>query len=214
MRFLLSFFLLTSPLFGQLTWETRVIDLAASPKDNFAEGTFKFKNSGKYPVTILKTESSCGCTSAKLEKKVYAPGESGQVVQRYKIGWSRTPLHQTGLTVVTDDPSEPKTLIGMRVTVETIVQIDPEVLWWKLGEAVSARNANIKIVRSTPLNLISAETTTPGWKVKLITVIPGWEYQVQITPADLSKAQSAVFLIKPEVSPATPKPFQIRARVK
>jgi hypothetical protein len=213
MRFLLLFFILGGSLCAQLAWETRVLDLGASPKDDYVEGTFRFKNSGNYTVTILKTETSCGCTSGKLTKKVYAPGESGELVERYKVGWSRG-FHQTGLTVVTDDASCPKTLVGMRIMIERSAEIAPEVLWWKLGSPPSKQEATIKVVRATPLNLISAETSTPGWTVKLAPVVPGWEYRVQIAPADLSREQSAVVIIKPESSDPNPQFFRIRARVK
>jgi len=214
MRILLAFFILSGTVFGQLAWETRVIELGATPKDDVIEGTFRFKNSGSYPVTILKTETSCGCTSAKLEKKYYTPGESGELVERYKVGWSRG-LHQTGLTVVTDDPSAQKTLLGMKIMIEKSAEITPEVLWWKGGDAPSAQEATIKIIRSTPMNLVSAETTSPGWSLKLETVTPGWEYRVHITPLNLAPNHpAALVLVKPEASPSNPLSLRIRARVK
>jgi len=214
MRFLLPFLFLTGTVFGQLTWETRVIELGASPKDEVVEGTFRFKNSGTYPVTILKTETSCGCTSAKLDKKTYAPGEAGELVERYKVGWSRG-LHQTGLTVVTDDPTAPKTLVGMRIMIEKAAEITPEVLWWKTGDAPSAQQTTIKIARATPMKLVAAETNSPGWTVKLIPIIPGWEYRVELIPSDLSPNHSAALIrVIPEPGPENPRALQIRARLK
>lgn len=214
MRFLLVFFILSSTVFAQLTWENRVIELGASPKDDLVEGTFRFKNSGNYPVTILKTETSCGCTSAKLAKKYYAPGESGELIERYKIGWSRG-LHQTGLTVITDDPATPKLLLGMKIMIEKSAEIAPEVLWWRASEPPSMQEARIKIVRATPMNLVSAETSTPGWNVKLVPVIPGWEYRLQVTPSGKSQgSQPALISVKPEASPSNPLSLRIRARVK
>jgi hypothetical protein len=39
-----------------LTWKTSVREINASPKDDVVEGSFPFKNTGNYPVTILKLE--------------------------------------------------------------------------------------------------------------------------------------------------------------
>src|SRR5262249_18492944 len=140
--------------------------------------------------------------------------ESGTLVGRYKVGWSKGGLHQTAITVTTDDASSSKTMLGMRIMVEETAEISPEVLWWKKGSAPSTQEAAIHVVRSTPLNLISAETVSTDWTVKLIPVTPGWEYKVRITPSDLFQAQSAVFLVNPAPAPGNPQPFRIRARVK
>ena len=130
------------------------------------------------------------------------------------MGWSRG-LHQTGLTLVTDDASAPKTLLGMKIMIEKSAELTPEVLWWKTGDSPSTQEATIKIVRSTPMNLISAETSTPGWAVKLVPVTPGWEYRVRITPLDLAPDRSAALVVvKPEASPSNPLSLRIRARVK
>jgi hypothetical protein len=41
--------------------------------------SFPFENKGKTPVEIVKVKSSCGCTTAKLDKMVYQPGEAGSI---------------------------------------------------------------------------------------------------------------------------------------
>jgi hypothetical protein len=199
-------------LLAQLTWETRVVQLAATPKDDFVEGVFRFKNTGDHPVSILKTVTTCGCTSAKVEKRAYAPGESGALVQRYRIGWNRG-LHNASIRVVTDDSPSP-TILGMRVMIEKIAEAVPEVLWWKVGDSPSPQEVTIKIVRSTPLELVSAKASNSDWAAKLETVTPGWEYRLRVVPGDLSRAQSAVVAVNAQAAQESLPPIKIRARVK
>ncbi|MDH4182828.1 MAG: DUF1573 domain-containing protein [Nitrospinota bacterium] len=41
--------------------------------------SYPFRNAGPDPFTIVKTETSCGCTIAKTSFREYAPGETGQI---------------------------------------------------------------------------------------------------------------------------------------
>ena len=43
-------------------------------------------NEGQTAVTNESLKPSCGCTTAELEKKTYAPGEKGEVRARFDIG--------------------------------------------------------------------------------------------------------------------------------
>ena len=48
--------------------------------------TFAFRNIGDDPVTIMRVTSSCGCTTPRLDKRTYAPSESGAITARFEIG--------------------------------------------------------------------------------------------------------------------------------
>ncbi len=52
---------------------------------------FEFKNTSNRAVTITGLDTSCSCTLAELEKRIYAPGESGRVHVMFEVG------DQTGL---------------------------------------------------------------------------------------------------------------------
>ena len=70
MRICLIFLLfLVQSAFGGLTWETayREIQVPASQKDLLVD--FPFKNAGPDRVDISSIETSCGCTSAKVDSK-------------------------------------------------------------------------------------------------------------------------------------------------
>jgi len=80
--------------------------------------TFKFKNTGNVPLTIISATASCGCTIPNKPEEPILPGEIGEldVIFRPKEGQAGTHVTKK-ITVVAN--TEPK---------ETYLQIEAEVL--------------------------------------------------------------------------------------
>lgn len=64
---------------GHLAFEHSFFDFGTVTEGDIIRHTFKFKNVGAGKVNIVKTETSCGCTTANGALKEYAPGESGEM---------------------------------------------------------------------------------------------------------------------------------------
>lgn len=62
-----------------LTFERKAIDLGNIEVGTKAIALFHFKNTGNSPLVIKAVKPGCGCTTAELKKKNYAPGESGTI---------------------------------------------------------------------------------------------------------------------------------------
>lgn len=63
-----------------IKFETTTIDLGnIREADGTARTAFKFKNTGTAPLIILKSTTSCGCTTAKGPEKPIAPGAEGEI---------------------------------------------------------------------------------------------------------------------------------------
>jgi len=78
---------------------------------------FMIKNTGKSPLNIRKTHSSCGCTVAELAKETLQPGE--EVVLKVTFNTSgRRGTQQKSITIYSNDPLKPV----QRVTVKASVQ--------------------------------------------------------------------------------------------
>ena len=204
---------LTATAGAQLKWDRKFADLRASPEDGQVEVRFPFVNSGGYPVTVQKLKSSCGCTTASLAKASYAPGEHGEVVARFEIG-NRTGYNEKNVTVTTNDPAAPETVLGFRVYVWKTVLMTPAVLFWKPGEEKTAQTVRIKIVRDEPLNLVRAECSSPAWQAKLQTIKPGREYRVDVTLLDSKPDAAGVVTVVSDSPKEDPQIFRIRLRVK
>ncbi len=64
---------------GHIIFEHSFFDFGTVTEGDIVKHTFKLKNDGAGQVKILKTETSCGCTTAKGAIREYAPGESGEM---------------------------------------------------------------------------------------------------------------------------------------
>lgn len=62
-----------------LVFESSFYDFGTVTEGDVVKRTFKFRNEGSVPIKIIKTETSCGCTTANGALKEYAPGEQGEM---------------------------------------------------------------------------------------------------------------------------------------
>lgn len=58
----------------------------AAVGDTQVAHSFPFTINGNARITITDIKTSCGCTTAKLDKTTYAPGESGNITATFIIG--------------------------------------------------------------------------------------------------------------------------------
>ena len=64
---------------GHLAFEESFYDFGNVTEGDIVKHTFRFHNDGAETVRIAKTETSCGCTTAKGALKEYAPGLPGEM---------------------------------------------------------------------------------------------------------------------------------------
>ena len=198
---------------AQLKWEREFVDLRASPEDERVEIRFPFKNEGQKPVTVKKLKTSCGCTTATLSKLTYQPGERGVVVALFEIG-NRVGFNDKNIQVTTDDPDEPETNLAFRIYIWKTVTITPSVLFWKPEEVRGTKTIRLRVSQEMSLNLVHVESSSPAWRVELVTVNPGWEYEVKVTRVEASKVTSGVVTVFADTPELNPQFFKIRLRVK
>lgn len=67
---------------------------------------FKLTNEGKTPLVIRAVNTSCGCTIARLSKKVVAPGETITISAQFDTK-GREGMQQKAIDVITNAPNSP-----------------------------------------------------------------------------------------------------------
>jgi hypothetical protein len=72
--------------FGALSWTNQKVELTAKPGEKEVIGLFRFVNSGNTTITVTDIKPGCGCTTAELIKRTYAPGEAGEIKAVFTIG--------------------------------------------------------------------------------------------------------------------------------
>ncbi|MFC1676334.1 DUF1573 domain-containing protein [Planctomycetota bacterium] len=94
---------------------------------------FKFTNTGKSALKIGKIKAACGCTVPKMNKKVYAPGESGFINITYKAGSSPAKASKN-LTVPSNDPENSKIALTIKANIVSKIAYLPKKLNLKLNK--------------------------------------------------------------------------------
>ena len=202
----------TSPLRAELAWEKPVQNYHRLPSDGHIETKFAFRNRGKSPVTVRKVRTSCGCTSAKLAKNTFDPGEQGEITVRFNFG-DRIGPHRKIITVITDDKPEP-TDLSLQVWIHEPLTIAPALVFWKTGAPSDARSVQLTAEPGSPVRVKSVTSSNPRLTAKLETIKPGGQYVVSITPADTSKKESAEITVETDFPADEPRSYTIHARIK
>ena len=98
----------TQDKFDQTTY-----DFGKTSQVEHVSGTFIFHNVGDADLKIGKPSTSCGCTVAGVKPEALKPGEQGELNFTLNLGRNRAVL-QKQITVESNDPESPKTLLQSR----------------------------------------------------------------------------------------------------
>ena len=85
---------------GPLAWTNPVLEVLVGLADERCQATFHFVNQAGKPVSIIKVQPACGCTTAELAAYEYAPTGAGDLVATLEIG-SMTGRQQKRIVVTT-----------------------------------------------------------------------------------------------------------------
>src|SRR6266481_2632163 len=213
-RVILSlFFALATPVFAQLKWENVEQTFAPSPLDKSVVAKYRFTNVGTSPVTINDVRTSCGCTTAALDKWEYAPGESGEIAADFQFAGHIG--HQEKWIFVTTNaaPREP-TLLRLIVNIPVAVTVEPEFVMWRVGDQLVPKTIRIVVADGLPAKIVSVQVNNPAVKVEFREVRPGKEIEVTIRPANTDKPENAVLSIRTDYPPEKPEIHYAYALVK
>src|SRR5690606_23474941 len=123
---------LTSSVLGALAWEKEKQQFETEFGQESVEAVYEFTNTGDQTVTITSAKASCGCTVPTLEKKVYEPGESGELTAIFTLGSRQGAQHKT-ITVETESGDESQQYkLELEVDIPIPVTLSPRVRFWSV----------------------------------------------------------------------------------
>ena len=111
----------------KISFEQTVCDLGQVGLGSKNTCEFKFTNTGQGPLKITNVKSTCGCTVAQLEKKEYAPGESGTVKVTYTAPNTPTATEKS-IYISSNDKANPNVRLTIKAEVVQIIQALPAKL--------------------------------------------------------------------------------------
>jgi len=99
-------------------------DCGAIPSNQKQAFSWAYHNDGKAPLEIIAMNPSCGCTASVADPKRVEPGAAGTLRITYDPAGQSGDVRKS-LTVVTNDPLHPRTILTIRAKV---ISTDDEVL--------------------------------------------------------------------------------------
>ena len=211
--FAVGLLLLPASAHAELKWERPIQEFHRSPEDKYVEARFVFKNVGDTSVTIRDTKTSCGCTTARLEKKTFAPGESGEITAKFTFG-SRKGLQRKTVTVYTDRDKEPAAVLDLRVDVQPFFTVAPALVLWRVGETPSEKAVQLTAANGRKVRVKSVTSSNPHVKARLQTAAEGERYTLLVTPEGTAQKEAAVLRVETDFPTDAPRTYTIHARIK
>jgi hypothetical protein len=202
-----------APVYGQLKWENPEQTLTAKPLDKVISTKFRFTNVGTSPVKITDLQPSCGCTTASLQKKEYAPGESGEIEAKFKFD-GRVGHQEKWIVVTTDWVPPQRTILRFTVSIPESITIQPQLVLWRVGDQPTPKTVRIAIPDEVPGRVVSVQADSTAVKLELHEIRPGKELEVKVTPTTTSQPESATLLIRTDYPAENPATHYAYARVK
>lgn len=200
--------------FSALKWDSQRIEVKTQPGDKIATGIFHFVNSGSAPVTIASVQPGCGCTTAEIAKKTYAPQEAGEIKAILTIG-DRVGLQEKIVSVTTqDDPFAPTQLM-LSVTIPELLTYSPRLLLWPKTEPLTEKS--VILTNTSPQKILSIEAapgapTTATARIEIIE--PGAKYRIYIKPNAVTQETYLPIIFVAKFADSSTLKFQIHALVK
>ncbi len=204
---LAGFILLSARARAGLRFEENIIELHSSPREMSVPGVFRFQNDGKELVTIRKVRTSCGCTTAKLDKMTYQPGEHGEIHTVFKYGFARGPLRKLLTVELADDTEIP---LEIHVRVEAPVTASPTLVYWREGEAPETRTVAIRIQPGVKVELGQVECDSEFFKAA-VGKREG-QFVLEVTPGHTDRKAKARIRL-PTKADGVPGQLTVYARV-
>jgi uncharacterized protein DUF1573 len=193
---------------AELKWERTEIELHPKPADKQAIGHFKYQNPGKTPVRFKSVHASCGCTTAQTQKDEVPPGQSGEITATFNIG-DRTGTQIKTVTVETDDPTNPKTVLTLKTIIPQQLEISPNFVYWKQGEKPDPKTITVKVGKEFTVKHIKVTSSSPDFQTKVEEKGNG-EFKIDIQPQETNNVIASTLTIQPEDSQ---KVFYATARI-
>lgn len=184
--------------------ESKIVHEATLDESEYT-GTFPFTNTGDKPVKIMEVNSSCGCTTALPSKRVFEPGESGEISATFTYG-EREGKQVKSIRVETDDEKEARSFLTLEVNIPAVMEMSPSVVMWnRATETVfSAKEVTIESHLDEPIEIVDIVASSDLFSHDVKVIEKGKKFVVSIKPQNLPDDSKGIlrgtFIVKTNFS--------------
>lgn len=168
---------------GQLEFETKLIEVLATPDQELVTADFKFSVAGGEQAQIERYDAPCSCLEAQISdngKLLWEVGEKGTVRGLFKVGNFRGTVDKEISVIMKDGVRHDLTV---RMTMPELLVVEPKTLKWKQDEEPVAKSFEIKVPGKTPVKILGLSgTSEERFPYLLETLKEGFHYRLTVTP--------------------------------
>jgi hypothetical protein len=126
--------------------------------------TFRILNVGQSPLTILRVNAACGCTTSALGKAVLAPGEGTDL----EVALNTAGLHGKVIKtvqLVSDEPNRPNRILTLEAEIAKEVVAETEEVFFLDLVRKDRKKASVKLASGTAeaLHVADVELSEAPW---------------------------------------------------
>lgn len=181
------------PVLGEILFEESVWEGEAAYGSPKVEFRFPFKNTGKEAIEIRHIQSSCGCTVPQLQKKVYQPGEAGEITGSFDLKGRKG--EQVSTLHVTTNQSTKGYELRVKVKVPELLQIRPGLLVWRSSAEPQSQVVTLRPNTALQVRITEVVSDVPEFETNLTSTDEG-DYRLEVTPKQLRKNRRGSLRIK------------------
>jgi hypothetical protein len=160
---------------------------------------FKFTNKTAKPVTIAKADPTCSCLKVEISggKLSYAPGESGVVKTTFEMGnFSGTVDKMLAIYLDADPADKPSVQLTLRVKIPVLIGVEPKTVKWEVGGEQKPEIIHIHMAEGQSIHVTGIKSSSPAFKTEVRTIEAGTNYDLVVTPVDVTAPALAVLRIE------------------
>ena len=94
-------------------------DFGTKTEGETVEFSYRFKNSGDYPLVVNNVSASCGCTVPEKPEEPVQPGETGYIKVKFNSEGRKGEVHKTVTVQSNANPEFPQLVLKGHVTPKT-----------------------------------------------------------------------------------------------
>jgi len=167
--------------FGSLVFAPGAQAIAVEAGTEIVEATIAMRNTGAGPVTIEDLESGCACLELEATPSTLEPGARGVITGVFDLRKLTGKAEKT-IAVSTDERADRRAFLTIRIDVEKVYEIEPEMVEWRVGDNPETRTIVFRTLRDEPVRLVEAVSMRDSVRCEWETVEEGREYHIHLTP--------------------------------
>jgi Protein of unknown function (DUF1573) len=153
---------------GQLVFDDVYFDAGNIAQRGEVPHAFAFRNIGGKAVTITKVTTTCSCTTGRLTKRQYGPGQRGVIAVQMRIG--AFGLNEQQVLVYTNQSAKPQALTIRALYQPAGVAIAvPSSLVIPVGDSHDPGRAKVEILTRSPMPDNAPLVKCSGRSMKIVS---------------------------------------------